>query len=436
MVNFRWPPLAKVSLLLILLTLLGLFLLGAMKTTGLAIVTPDPETERVLVVANRNSPTSLRVAQYYMQRRGIPHQHLVTLDLPDSTIIPAFESISYPTYQKQVEQPVRDFLTRHQLTDRIRYMVLTRGIPLRIKDIPYRLASGAPRTQNQSIDSTLAALDYKSTPIEIKDQDYKKMTGEEIFAVLMPNLYWRQTVPFEHSLTGGYLVTRLDGYSEADARALVDRALTPRPHLSGTVLLDPSINDEITGEPQMVDIFDPAVCTPSVIPNCTPLPRAMREAPGADLNNDLRLTAEMFKTTFAQLPVQVATPQSFATGTDLMAYASWGSNDPVFQLDPYRSLTFLPGAIAETFVSTGGRSFFPTSTGQSMVGDLIRGRQGVTGIRAYIDEPELQGIGSPTLLFSRYFGGANFATACYQSMRFVRWRDVILGDPLAKAVVN
>ncbi len=39
------------------------------------------------------------------------------------------------------------------------------------------------------------------------------------------NRYWNSTTPFTHAKFGGYLVTRLDGYTEADAKALTTRAL-------------------------------------------------------------------------------------------------------------------------------------------------------------------------------------------------------------------
>jgi hypothetical protein len=431
---------SKAILLALLLMLSGFITLEYLQINGFSPVPVDPEVDRVLVIANRNSPVSLRVAQYYQQRRGIPPNHFFTLDLPDSSLTPGLESISYATYQTQVEQPLRDFLTRKDWVNRIRYIVLTKGIPLRIKDIPYRLKSGEPLNQHQSIDSTLAALDYRVSPIEFKDMEYKELSGKEIFGLLTPNLYWRQGYPFEHQLTGGYLVNRLDGYSEADARALVDRALSPRPSLSGTVLIDPSGNHEHSNNPKIIDIYDPQSCKPKTIPQvlsqCIPQPRAMMEATGHDLNNDLRLGLPMLQASFSQLQMTLAPPQSFATGDDLMAYASWGSNDTSFDIEHYRNLKFRPGAIAETFVSTGARSFFPSSIGQSLIGDLMGHSGGVTGIRGYIEEPELQGMGSPMILFSRYFGGANLATAYYQSIRFVGWRDVVLGDPLATAIVK
>jgi hypothetical protein len=436
MAKSLWPPIAQAILLILLLTLVGLLLLEGMRVPfASTVISSDPETQRVLVIANRKSPISLRVAQYYMQHRSIPTPNFLTLDLPDSSL--PFESIDYLTYQKQVEQPLRDFLTHHQLSDRIRYIVLTKGIPLRVRQVPHPMIDGTTLFQNQSLDSTLAALDYKIAPIAFKDMEAKKLSGQAVFGMLTPNLYWRQTIPFEHRLTGGYLVTRLDGYSEADARSLVDHAMTPRPSLSGTVLIDPSGANESTGEPQLIDIFDPRHCTPHVIPHCTPLPRAMAEVYGRewylDIDNDFRLSRQFIAKTVPKLSTAIAPPHTFATGQNLLAYVSWGSNDKSFRSDNYHSLQFLPGAIAETVVSTSARTFFPTWQGQSLIGDLVTAHQGVTGIRGYVDEPENRGMGSPTVLLSNYFQGANLATAYYRSIRFVGWRDVVLGDPLATA---
>jgi hypothetical protein len=424
------------AILTALISILGFLSILWLRQIKPQITRPsEPEAMRVLVIANRNSPVSLRVAQYYMERRSIPHDHLFTLDLPDSSLYPSLESIDYSTYKNHVEKPIRDFLHRRGLTDRIRYLVLTRGIPFRVQEVPSHLAGGKYFTQTQSVDSTLAALDYRIPPIEFKDIEFDE--GKNPFGTLTPNLYWRQTYPFEHHLTGGYLVTRLDGYSEADVRALVDRALTPRPLLKGSVLIDPQSDNESSDEPQVIDIFDPKSCNPQVTPRCHPLSKGMMESFSRDYNNDLRLSTQFIKTSFPQLLVILAPPNTFATSRDLIGYASWGSNDKFFSLDSYRNLQFLPGAVADSAVSSSGRTFFPIRRGgQSLIADLIVSKEGVTGVRGYTDEPELQGLGSPLILFSNYFKGANLATAYYRSIRFVGWRDLVLGDPLATAVFN
>jgi uncharacterized protein (TIGR03790 family) len=121
----------------------------------------------------------------------------------------------------------------------------------------------------------------------------------------------------------------------------------------------------------------------------------------------------------------------FAGGkTPLAGYVSWGSNDQQFSLEKYHELRFAPGALVETAVSTSARTFLPTSGGQSLVADLVH--QGATGAKGYCDEPLLQAISSPSILFERYLRGWTLAESYYAAARFVGWEDIVLGDPLCR----
>jgi hypothetical protein len=117
--------------------------------------------------------------------------------------------------------------------------------------------------------------------------------------------------------------------------------------------------------------------------------------------------------------------------TGLRGYISWGSNDTHYDVAAYNSLKFSPGALAETAVSTSARTFLPTSGGQSLIEDLIS--QGVTGVKGYTDEPLLQGIASPSVLFNRYTGGWTLAESFYAASRLVGWMGMVVGDPICRA---
>src|SRR5207249_5404121 len=99
--------------------------------------------------------------------------------------------------------------------------------------------------------------------------------------------------------------------------------------------------------------------------------------------------------------------------TDVIGYASWGSNDPASKA---RSPGFqwLPGAIASWFVSTSARTFTAPPAGwnigpsgdpksdyagssQSLIGDLIA--EGVPGVVGFVYEPYLDGTARPEVLF-------------------------------------
>ncbi len=96
---------------------------------------------------------------------------------------------------------------------------------------------------------------------------------------------------------------------------------------------------------------------------------------------------------------------------------------------------WIPGSIAETFVSTGGRSFtYGTTYGQSLIADLIR--DGVTGIKGYVYEPFLDAIAHPDILFDRYTEGYNLAESYYMASNFLGWMDVVVGDPKLAAYAD
>src|SRR6202044_4286026 len=65
------------------------------------------------------------------------------------------------------------------------------------------------------------------------------ITGSGCQGIAWVNKYYNATVPFTHAAFGGYLVTRLDSYSQADATALVDRstAAMASPQ-TGPILID------------------------------------------------------------------------------------------------------------------------------------------------------------------------------------------------------
>jgi hypothetical protein len=121
--------------------------------------------------------------------------------------------------------------------------------------------------------------------------------------------------------------------------------------------------------------------------------------------------------------------------SNLLGYFSWGSNDErswesndFYSTKAYLSLFFAPGALCDTAVSTSARTFLPTQGGQSLLVDLIA--HGLTGGKGYTDEPLLQAVASPTIVFDRYTAGYTLAESFYAASHFVCWEDVVIGDPL------
>jgi uncharacterized protein (TIGR03790 family) len=96
---------------------------------------------------------------------------------------------------------------------------------------------------------------------------------------------------------------------------------------------------------------------------------------------------------------------------------------------------WVPGAIAETCVSTGGRSqTYGTWYGQSLIADLIR--DGVTGVKGYAFEPYLSAISHADILFPAYYSGFNLAESFWMGSQMASWMGYVVGDPKCAPFIN
>ncbi|MEP0766338.1 MAG: TIGR03790 family protein [Fimbriimonadia bacterium] len=324
-------------------------------------------TDRVLVVRNVGSTMGKQISDYYVAKRGIPPTNVVEID-----VSPA-EEIGLAGYQMHIEAPVRRALESAALKDKIDFIVLAKGTPIRIKEGGY------------SVDAFLGAMDLKFAPIaDTKVESFQRSQ----------NPYFAKREAFSRKKYGFYLVTRLDGYSVEDAKRLVDNSLAAKPN-KGLFLLD----------------LDPK-----------------RKGGGYDeVNRSMRNAAAILKA--RGFDVYLDETETFmGRKSGLAGYYSWGSNDYAFDSQGYKSMQFLPGAICETAVSTSGRTFWPTSGGQSLIADLIAA--GVTGVKGYVSEPYTIGLCPADILFDRYTDGYNLAESFYMATPLLKWKDVVIGDPL------
>lgn len=383
-----------------------------------SVARPDPARKRspneVLLICNAQSPVSVRIANEYALKRHITHR--LTIQCPDSSLNSANETIGFASYTQLIEAPVRAYLQSHTGID---FIVLTKGVPIRIVGAPLGscdehsteplLTRGHP-----SVDSYLAALDYSQLPGTRRIS----IAGSGAIGSALANRYWNANEPFSHKKFGGYLVTRLDGYTEADAKALITRSLDGELHAvelwkHGAGLLDVQpkfgLGDKAT---------QPGPITGDVIP---------AESEYSEFNADMRHAHDLLVS--RGIPDELDLAESFiGHRANLLAYFSWGSNDANFVPDAYRSLLFAPGSISDTAVSTSARTFLPTQGGQSLLSDLIS--HGLTCGKGYVDEPLLQAIASPTIVLERYTSGYTMAESFYAASHFVGWEDIVIGDPL------
>jgi uncharacterized protein (TIGR03790 family) len=334
------------------------------------------DSERVLVVENRKSALSKRIADYYSKKRKILNR--LTLDCTTS------EEVSETDFETQIFNPLKEHLDDHP---EIEFVVLTKDIPIRIGD-----------QGGYSVDAMLVGMYLKVEPIRQKAGQFEPDEVDLDEAVKrVKNPFFRSKTRFSRTKTGMVLVTRLTGYDWKDCKGLIDRSLNAKRN-EAPILLD--------SQPQ----FGP-------------------DDPHYSMEQDLYQASELLPSKGLAVTYD-ANPTFVGSEQKLGGYVSWGSNDPRFNHSMYRSLRFVPGALAETFVSTSGRTFEPTKGGQSLIADLIR--QGATGAKGYVSEPFTFALCRSEVLFDRYHDGFNLAEAFYAASPVIKWKDIVVGDPLCR----
>jgi uncharacterized protein (TIGR03790 family) len=161
----------------------------------------DLTPERIVVVANRNVPEGIELANYYMKKRGVPLRNLLTLQTSRQ------ERISREEYDRDIASPVRDFLGRNSDPERsAACLVLMYGIPLRI-DSP--APSAEERSREERLQKRSEELQERARASEKESPAAAKALKEE-----SNRAHWE-------ALRAG---KRLDGASVDSEIALVEEA--------------------------------------------------------------------------------------------------------------------------------------------------------------------------------------------------------------------
>ncbi|MGI8979994.1 MAG: TIGR03790 family protein [Pirellulaceae bacterium] len=82
------------------------------------------EPVNVFLLANKNLPASLEVAEHYCVKRGVPTENIVSLDLPVG------EDISRRDFDEKLAQPLREALKEKK--DQAKVLLAVYGVPLRV----------------------------------------------------------------------------------------------------------------------------------------------------------------------------------------------------------------------------------------------------------------------------------------------------------------
>jgi len=338
------------------------------------------QPDSVLIVVNQPSTLSRQIGEYYAERRHIPASNICRLNA--STM----EEISRSDFDAQIARPIQDCLRGRNLIEKVLYIVTTAGVPLKVRG-------------NLGLSGEAASVDSELTLLYF---DFHGRAHPLPGGIANP-FFGKTGAPFRHPDFPIYLVTRLAGFDFEDVKGLIDRALAARNR--GKFVIDLKGSDNTRGNAWLL--------------------QAAQQLPRNRLVLDI-------------------SPAVLYRESDVIAFASWGSNDPD-RKERHLGFHWLPGAIMTEYVSTNARSFArpPDSwnigawgdpraafagSPQTLTADYIH--DGVTGASGHVYEPYLQFTPRPNLLLPAYYHGRNLAESYYLAIPLLSWMNIVVGDPL------
>ena len=360
--------------------------------------------ESVVVIYNRRSPESKGVADYYAERRHIPHEQVFGFDLPFT------ETMTRAEFREQLQLPLWRMLEQRRLfifesntksgagkersprklvDAKIRYATLCFGVPVRILKDPNLKEEGAEkiraelRRDEAAVDSELACLPQLER-------------NPPLLSLLGNPFYTTTNAALLHPTNGILMVARLDGPTAAIACGLVEKALQAE-------------TDGLWGRAY----FDARGLTNGAY------------KPGDEWMRGAAAIARRFglETILDDLPA------TFAPGfplSQVAMYAGWYDGDVS---GPFTRPTveFVPGAFAYHLHSFSGHAI--RDPNRHWVGPLLA--KGATITMGSVDEPYLDGTPDIATFIGRLtFLGFSFGEAAYAAQSSLSWQTTVVGDPL------
>jgi uncharacterized protein (TIGR03790 family) len=351
---------------------------------------------RVVILANSRQPESVRLAEFYAGQRAVPAANILALPLPEA------ESITWREFIDQVWQPVQDELLRRGWIDgttsrlldklgrrrfapashRISYLVVCRGVPLRIYNDPTLREEKPRRKIPPEFNKNESAVDGELSLLAQGGYDINAMVPNPLFA------NDRMLSPDAELVVK---VTRLDGPTWADARHLVTAALeAEHTGLLGRYYVD------LKGPHAEGDGW---------------LQAAGKQLQELGFDGDTESTGATF-----------GAAARFDAPVLYFGWYAGNLNGPFARA----GFAFPPGAVALHIHSFSAPTLRSDTAG--WCGPLVA--RGVTATVGNVFEPYLEFTHRPDLLLRALAQGKNFGDAVYYALPVLSWQAVAIGDPL------
>ncbi len=378
--------------------------------------------DEILLVVNNNSPESRAVSDYYMKLRGIPRGNIVTVSVPDT------DAISRDDFRKRIEIPLNRSLKMPGWAVKIRCLLLTTGIPLRIKATAM---SHRERQEKDELMEMLKAIDnIISSPKVARDEKDRLKAEKKRIQKRLPEITHEDQVASVDSeltlvrLSGNYplewwiknplyvlnrrgnkrirpediiMVARLDGPDFKTIRRMIDDAIYAESHgLHGAAYFDCRYPE---------------------------LPRKKLSA-YQQYDQSLRDAAAFVRGLGCMRTVVDTSEALFKPGRcpNAALYCGW------YSLSRYvDAFDWARGAVAYHIAS--GECVTLRGTGRGWCKMLLK--DGVAVTLGPVAEPYLQAFPPPHLFFRLLFDSRlTLAEVYFLSCPMLSWRMVLLGDPL------
>jgi len=357
------------------------------------------EADATLVLFNTRDPESRALAEYYAERRRVPAEQVVGLDCPLE------EEISRQQYIDTIEQPLRSLFDRKEWwslrtgfedqrevsENRIRFVVLMRGIPLKIKTTIQPPAPDKPAPPRPNAGDPIRSHDEAAVDSELSILGAFR---DDPFGIIN-NPYFRRFTPILDSSVsvGLLLVARLDAPTADTVRRMIDDTLlAERVVLYGWAYIDRRSIPE-SGYREGDDW--------------------LQNAAAECWNHGIPVILDNNPAVF---------PAGFLVNHAALYYGwyEWAAGGAM------ASPEFIPGAIA-VHIQSFSAATIRDPNGHWAAPLLVRGAAATLG---NVYEPYLDLTPHLDIFNERLLQGFTFAESAYMSLKVLSWMTTVIGDPL------
>jgi uncharacterized protein (TIGR03790 family) len=380
------------------------------------------EPNEILIIANKDLPESLAIAQYYCEKRAVPKTNILALPLGQSP----GDTIARDNYDKNLAGPVLNKLFSSEFAGRIRCLLTIYGVPIKVtgrgplkgqeykrqrlenlfeqekakvKPLEQSGSSGSAK-QIEEINRKIATL--QSEISLIRGEETNASVDSELSMAMFGDYELYRWQPNKLAYKMPYwdfkslMVCRLDGSGFKITKGLIDKAvMAEKTGLNGIVYIDSRgiVDDK---KPYSFGFFD----------------------------QSLRDLAEMIRIRTKMPVVEEKTEALFAPGQCPSAalYCGWYSVEKYVD-----AFSFIDGAIGYHISSVEAVDLRDPNSTQWCPAIL---RHGVTATLGAVAEPYLHSFPQPKEFFSELLDGYCLVEAYYRTAPFNSWQLILIGDPL------